>query len=307
MNMTQLKTFVLVVEHGSFSAAARVAGISQPAVTMQIKSLEADLGATVLDRGYRRIELTEAGRVLLPFAQTVLAEVDDVRARIDALSNTVGGRLVLAASTTPGDYVIPGLLGGFLAENPLVQVEIAVTDSADAAEAVGTGEADLGVVGARDGEAKVTYQELGCDAIVAICPIGDPLASRSGVPIADLAHNVWVVREPGSGTWRVARQRLAEHGVDTDELRVAVELGTGEAVVRAVEGGLGIAMVSGYVAAKALELGTVARVDLAEALPGRPFFAVIPHRIPSRAASAFMEYLPAAFLRSVDACAPGSS
>jgi DNA-binding transcriptional LysR family regulator len=300
MNMPQLKTFVLVVEHGSFSAAARAEGISQPAVTMQIKSLESDVGATLLDRGYRRAELTEAGQVLLPFARRILREVEDVRVQIDALSHTIGGRLLLVASTTPGDYVVPGLLGAFLADNPRVQVEIAVSDSAQAIEAVESGRADLGIVGARDAGAKVTFEELSLDDIVTICPNGHPLALRSRVPLADLAEQVWVAREPGSGTWRVARRLLAEHGVDVDELRVAVELGTGEAVLRAVEGGVGIAMVSGYVAAKALELGTVSRVDIAETLPGRPFFAVIPNRKLTRAASAFLDHLRRALVDSGD-------
>lgn len=113
MNVTQLRAFVSVVDLGSFSAAARQAGVSQPAVTMQIKALESDLGATLLERRYHRVELTEAGHALLPHARSVLKDLTSARDDISALSHTVTGRLTIVASTTPGDYIIPRVLGTF--------------------------------------------------------------------------------------------------------------------------------------------------------------------------------------------------
>jgi len=105
VNITQLRTFVTLVEQGSFLATARAMGLSQPAVTMQIQALEADLGITLANRKYRKLELTEAGGVLLPYAQRALAEVDRAREEIGRLSGVVSGRLVMAASTTPGQYI----------------------------------------------------------------------------------------------------------------------------------------------------------------------------------------------------------
>src|SRR5450756_423525 len=99
MNITQLRAFVTVVEAGSFSEAARQMGLSQPAVTMQIQGLETDLGVTLMERRYRKVDLTEAGRSLLPYARRVLAELDSAREEIDRLSDTVGGHLELAVST----------------------------------------------------------------------------------------------------------------------------------------------------------------------------------------------------------------
>ena len=294
MNISQLRTFVTVVEHGSFSDAARALGISQPAVTVQIQSLEADAGATLLDRRYRQIDLTEAGRILLPYAKKVLAEVESARDDIAALSNVVSGHLSIAASTTPGVYVIPRLLGGFLAENPEVHVTITVHDTAEVTEAIDAGRADLGVSGAVVKGSRVSHTEVGCDELLVICSPESPLAGRRSVGLADLADADWVMRERGSGTRQVAEQLLAERGVDPDELRVVVELGTGEAIVSAVEGGLGIAMLSRQVAEKALELGTIARVDLAGEPILRPFYTLLPKGTPTRAARAFAEYLAAA-------------
>lgn len=294
MNISQMRTFVTVVDRGSFSEAARAMGISQPAVTMQIQALESDLGATLLDRRYRRIDLTEAGRALLPYARRVLDELEHARGEIGALSDTVTGHLTIAASTTPGVYVIPRLLGAFLSENPQVRVTITVHDTAEVADAVESGRADIGVTGAVVKGSRAVYQELGTDELVVICPPGSPLAGRPQVEVALLAESDWVMREPGSGTRQVAERILAERGLDPAELRVVVELGAGEAIVSAVEGGLGAAMLSRYVADKALALRTVSRVDLAGRPIERPFYSVLPKGTPTRAASAFHEHLLAA-------------
>lgn len=293
MNVQQLRTFVTVVDHGSFSDAARVLGVSQPAVTMQMQSLESDVGATLLDRRYRRIDLTEAGRALLPHARRVLEQLDSARREIDALSGTVTGRLTIAASTTPGVYVIPRLLGAFLEANHEVGVTITVHDTAEVIEAVESGHADFGITGAVVRGARVTFEEVGRDELVLICPPEDHLASRVDVPLASLADRAWVLRESGSGTRQISERLIAEHGLDPEELRIAVELGTGEAIVSAVEGGLGIAILSRLVAAKAIELGTVKEVDALGLPAPRPFYAVLPKGTPTRAAAAFHEHLEA--------------
>ncbi len=296
MNVAQLRTFVTVVESGSFSEAARAMGISQPAVTMQIQSLEAAVGATLLDRRYRRVDLTEAGRVLLPHARQILEQLESAKDEIASLSGTVTGRITIAASTTPGVYVIPRLLGRFIADNPEVNVTLSVHDTAEVVAAVESGAAQVGVTGAEVRGAKALFEQLGQDELILIAPTDSPLASRRGVKLADLADERWVMREAGSGTRQVAERVLAEQGLDPAEVRVVVELGTGEAVVSAVEGGLGISVVSRLVAAKALELGTVALVD-AEGMPARrPFFAVLPKGTPTRAALAFLEHLRAALV-----------
>jgi len=291
MNIAQLRTFVTVVDAGSFSEAARQMGISQPAVTMQVQALEADAAATLLDRRYRRIDLTEAGRVLLPYARKVLAEIECAREQISALSGAITGRLVIAASTTPGVYVVPRLLGPFLAENPEVGVTITVHDTTEVVEAVESGHANFGVTGATVKGAKVSFEPLGTDELVVICAPSSPFAKRKAVPLTDLADANWVMRESGSGTRQVSESFLCDHGLDPAELRVAVELGAGEAIVSAVEGGLGVAMLSSHVADKALKLGTVVRVDLAAPPVVRTYFAVLPKGTPTHAAEAFSAFL----------------
>lgn len=291
MNIAQLKTFVTVVEHASFSEAARAMGLSQPAVTMQVQALEADLGATLLDRRYRKVDITEAGRALLPHARKVLAELESARGALEQLSETVSGRLVFAASTTPGQYVLPRLLGGFLNTYPEVGVTLRVFDTAEVIEKVESGEAQLGMTGAEVHGARVEYRRLGHDNLVMICAPDHPLLQKENVRFADLVDEPFIVRESGSGTRMVFEDAMRRGGVDPAELRVIMELGTNEAIVSAVEGGMGIGVVSTWVAEKALQLKTVARVPEGSFPLERPLFLVMPRNTATRAADALIDYL----------------
>lgn len=266
-------------------------GLSQPAVTMQVQALEADLGATLLDRRYRKVEITEPGRVLLPYARKVLAELEEARTALDELSETVSGRLLFAASTTPGQYVLPRLLGGFLKQYPEVGVTLRVFDTAEVVEKVESGEAQLGMTGAEVHGARVEYERLGHDDLIMICAPDHPLMANSEVLFADLVEEPFIVRESGSGTRMVFEDAMRRGGIDPAELRVVMELGTNEAIVSAVEGGMGIGVVSLWVAEKALQLGTVARVSEGSFPLSRPLYLVTPRNTATRAAKALIDYL----------------
>lgn len=291
MNISQLKTFVAVVDHHSFSEAARVLGISQPAATMHVQSLESDVGAMLFDRGYRKIGLTEAGEALLPYARRILAEVDDAHHAIESMGDVVTGRLTIAASTTPGQYLLPRILGTFLDAYPEVGVTLRVYDSADVVGHVAHGEADLGMTGAEVPGARVQYERLGTDELVLVCSSAHRLAGGPPVTFADIAGEPFIVREAGSGTRIAAEDVIRRSGVDPADLNVVMELGTNEAIVSAVEGGMGLGIVSVQVAAKALELGTVATVPGAGFPESRPLFLVLPRTTLTRAAVALADHL----------------
>jgi DNA-binding transcriptional LysR family regulator len=292
VNLAQLRAFVAVVEHQSFSGAARALGLSQPAVTMQVQSLESETGATLLDRRYRRVAPTEAGAVLLPHAQRVLSEIGEARYELDRMSDRVTGRLDIAASTTPGDYVLPALLGGFLERNPEVGVSLRVMDTAAVVESVATGEAHVGMTGAEvESHGKAVFEPVGADELVVVCRPDDPLAHRESLLPSELVDEAFVMRREGSGTRIVTEDALRAEGIDPSDLRVVAELGTSEAIVRGVEGGLGIGIVSRWVAEKALALGTVSEVDVRGFPIERRFFLVTPKTPPTRAAEAFLEHV----------------
>ena len=201
MNVAQLRTFVAVVEKGSFSEAARALEISQPAVTMQVQALEAALGTTLLDRRYRRIDLTESGRALLPHAKQILEQLDEARDEISMLSGSVSGRLTISASTTPGDYIVPKLLGGFAAEYPEVSVSIDVHDTSEVVDAIEAGRAQLGVTGAVIKGARVSSEQFGTEDTILICPPDSELSARRRVCPSSLSEEPSVRRrrDPGLG------------------------------------------------------------------------------------------------------------
>lgn len=291
MNLSQLRAFVMVVEHGSFSEAARAMDLSQPAVTMQVQALESDLGVALFDRGYRKVGLTESGKALLPHARAVLAELESARSDIDRVADVVSGPLELAASTAPGQYMLPRLLGAFLREHSEVSATLRVMDTAEVVRAVADGDAQLGMTGAEMKASRVSFEPLGADQLVLICPPGHGLSDRVGITLADLADAPFVMRERGSGTRMVAEDVLRAGGLGPAELRVAMELGTSEAIVSAVEGGMGLGVVSRRVAEKALALGTVAEVGAVGFPAERRFYVVLPKGGMARAAEAFLGYL----------------
>lgn len=293
VNFAQLKTFVTVADCGSFSDAARVLGISQPSVTMQMQALEADCSAQLLDRAHRKVTLTEAGAALLVHARRILAEVDAARASLDALSATLSGSVTIAASTTPGQYLLPRLLGRFLAENPGVRIVLRVYDSAEVVAQLEAGEADIGMTGVEQRRGGVRFEPLGSDDLVLICPPGHPAAKAPVDSFADIAGEPFVMREEGSGTRAAAEKVIREAGVDPAGLRSVMQLGTNEALVSAVEGGVGLAIVSAHVARKAVELGSVQLVEGAGFPAQRPLFLALPSRAPSRAVAEMTRYLRA--------------
>ncbi len=287
----------MVVDNGSFSGAARVMHLSQPAVTMQVQALEADLDARLFDRQYRSVELTEAGQALLPVARRILESLEAARDAVVGVSDGIGGHLALSASTTPGQYILPRLLGSFLKEHPKVGVSIDVGDTAEVVNAVESGEAQLGMVGAQVKGAKVRFEKLGTDELVIIAPPDHPFAKRAPGRMEQLMRAPFIMREEGSGTRSVAEQVLRDAGGDPGDVNVIAELGTSEAIVSAVEGGMGIGVVSLWVAGKAIDLGTVATVRAKGFPAGRPLFVVAPRGTLTRAADAFLKHLRSSLKR----------
>ena len=291
MNNTLLKTYLAVLNCGSFSAAATSLGISQPAVTMQIHNLEEELGYNLLDRRYRRITLTEAGQLLKKYAEHALNEEQSILIDLAALSDEVSGELTIACSTTPGNYLIPGVLGGFLRQFPHVSPRLIVSDSREVARAVDACEADLGIMGARVKGLRIDYQICGHDELVPIAPPTSRTEALAGLTLADLRGYPWIQRGAHSGTQMAVNELLTAQKVSPDDLRCLIELDNPEAIIGAVEGGLGIAIVSRSAAEKALWLGTVVELPIQSRPWKRRLYLARPRMTPTRAADAFVTYL----------------
>ena len=291
MNNNLLKTYLAVLGCGSFSAAATSLGISQPAVTMQIHNLEEELGYNLLDRRYRRITLTEAGQLLKDYAEHVLGEEQGILADLAALSDEISGDLTIACSTTPGNYLIPGVLGGFLQQFPQVIPHLIISSSQEVARAVDACEVDLGIMGARVKGLRIDYKICGHDELIPIAPPTSRTEEIADLSLAELRAYPWIQRNAKSGTQMAINELLVEQKVSPDDLRCLIVLDNPEAIIGAVEGGLGIAIVSRSAAEKALWLGTVVELPVLSRPWKRRLYLAQPRMSPTRAAEAFVTYL----------------
>lgn len=294
MTLRQLRLFLAVVEAGSFRRAAERAALSQPALSQQIRALEQELGAPLLDRLGRSVALTEAGRLLAEHARRVLTAV---QAAQDALADHRGlarGTLVLGASSTPGLYLLPRVLGRFRARYPGITVTLRIGNTREIEERVRTLEVDLGIVGGHLGRTGETCVETRVeDRLVLVVGPCHPWARRRMVKPDALRDQCLLVREEGSATRAVVDRALERAGIHP---RLTWELGHTEAIKQAVAAGLGVAFLSRFAVETPAARGDL-RVVAVRGLDIRRHFHVIRHD-----ARALM---PAA--RALLACLPGEA
>ena len=264
MNLGHLRTFVTIVEQGSLSAAARALRISQPAVTKQVQRMESELGLSLLVRGPQRdVGLSPAGERMLAFAQETLARFDAFREEMATLQAIGQGTLALAASTIPGEHLLPGLLADFHAEYPQVEVHMSIADTAEVADKVLANEADVGVIGSAVAQSGLRLERLVSDTVVLIVPPDHPFASQGEIAVEELRGQPLILREEGSGTRRSVTEALATAGASLAPADVVLTLGSTQAIIQAVEQGLGLGFVSARACAQAEAEGRLAQVQLA--------------------------------------------
>ncbi len=247
MNFSQMRMFLEVVRRGSLSEAARQQGLTQPAVTRKMQRLEKELGIDLFERGEgNQTALTTLGRDFLAFTERVLLDYAALQEGWRSQRHDVQGPLHLAASTTPGEFVVPRLLADFTARYPQVQPSLAILDSDEVEARVLAHDYDVGFVGRPSHKPQLVARQIVQDEIVLIVPPQHRLAAggRREIDLAELEGQVLVEREEGSGTMQSVRSILAEHGQSLPPLRVAMALGSTHAIVGAVAGGLGIGFVS---------------------------------------------------------------
>lgn len=259
MQFSYLRTFVTVIERGGFSAAARALGISQPAVSQQVQRLEEELSVELLRRSRRGVvEITPFGEILLDFARATLEAYDALREELNRQQGVVAGELRLAASTTPGEYVVPQLLADFRVQYPDVEAAVTVGDTADVVRQVLSGECDLGFIGAPVERPGLALERLAADVVeLAVYP-EHPFVERERVTWEEVLTQPLIIREEGSGTRYTVEQALTVQGKALSSESVILTLGSTQAVVQAIRDRLGI----GFVSRRA-----IARVPPAERLP----------------------------------------
>jgi DNA-binding transcriptional LysR family regulator len=244
MDTKQLAAFCAVVERRSFSQAAERLGVTQPAVSLQVRALEKRLGTQLLDRSGRRVEPTEAGLRLYRGAQKLLALEEQLVADVTATTDgALAGDLVLGASTGPAAIVVPVLLGEFQRENPDVRVFLTVSDTHTVVERVAARELELGIVGASRRHRGVRFEPFFADDVILACPPGHRFAGRT-VTLDELREETLILMQEGAGVRQIVEDALRRQGVRLRDLDVRLELGLQESVRRAVEEGYGVTFIS---------------------------------------------------------------
>src|SRR6186997_1525424 len=244
MDTRQLAAFCAVVERRSFSQAADRLGVTQPAVSLQVRALEKRLGAQLLDRSGRRVEPTEAGWRLYRGAQRMLALEDQLVADVAASGEgALAGDLVLGASTGPAAVAIPVALAEFQRLNPDIRVYLTVSDTHSVVERVAARELELGIVGAARRHRGVRFEPFFSDQVILACPPGHEFAGRT-ITLDELREKTLILMQDGAGVRQVVEDALRRQGVRLRDLDVRLELGLQESVRRAVEAGYGVTFIS---------------------------------------------------------------
>jgi len=291
MDTRQLVAFCAVVERSSFSQAAEHLGVTQPAVSLQVRALEKRLGTQLLDRSGRRVEPTEAGLRLYRGAQRLLALEGQILDEVltEATGDLVG-TLSLGASTGPAAIVVPQLLCEFQRGHPSVRVVLEVHDTRSVVELVADRRLELGIVGATPRHRAVRFEPFSEDEVVLVCPAGHRFAGRT-VDVHDLASETLIVMQEGAGVRRIVEDELRRLGVRLRELDVRLELGLQESVRSAVLAGYGVTFISRAAVVAELEAGSLAEARV-EGMDGRReiSIAVGTGRAQSRVAQAFVEF-----------------
>jgi DNA-binding transcriptional LysR family regulator len=290
MDTRQLAAFCEVVERRSFSEAAARLGVTQPAVSQQVRSLEERLGTQLLDRSGRRVEPTEAGLRLYRGAQRLLALEEQLLEDLAEPDAPLRGTLEIGASTGPAANVLPLLLCRFQRENVELRVHLSVSDTQSVVELVAERRLQLGIVGAARRHRSVAFEPFFRDEVILACPPGHPFAG-STVDLDELRAGPLILMQQGAGVRQMLEDELRKDGRRLRDLDAPLELGLQESVRSAVQGGFGVAFISRRAVETELAAGTLAEarvrgLDLARDI----YIARATGRAGSAAAQAFVAF-----------------
>jgi DNA-binding transcriptional LysR family regulator len=286
----RLQVFHAVAKRSSFTKAAETLFMTQPAVTFQIKQLEEHFNTRLFDRGHGKISLTPAGEVVLEYAARILSLSAELDTRISELTGEVQGLLLIGASMTIAEFMLPRVLGEFKVAYPGVKARLTVANSDTIEHGVAAHSLDIGLIEAPSHVSGLATEECCEDELQVVCAPGHPLAKLKAVTPKQLLQHAYISREPGSGTREVTDGYFRDAGVAPEDVNTVMELGSPDAIKGVVETGLGFAIMSKVVVAKEKRLGVLVALPLAPKLT-RTLSLVYPReKFRSRLVNSFVEF-----------------
>ena len=258
----RLQVFHAVAKQLSFTKAAEVLFMTQPAVTFQIKQLEEHFNTRLFDRGHGRIALTPAGEMVLQYAEKILNLSSEMDVRMGEMTGEIGGSLLVGGSTTIAEFMLPRILGEFKSQHPHVRSRLVVANSETIETRVAEHTLDIGFIESPSHQPNLQTEICCDDELMVICSPKFPLAKLKEVTPQQLADHSFVSREPGSGTREFTDSYLRKAGVQPEDLNLVMEMGSPVALNGVVETGLGFAIASRASVAKAQRLGDLVAIPL---------------------------------------------
>ncbi len=244
IDFRHLETFCRVAALKSFSRAADDLFLTQPTVSGHILSLERSLSLRLFDRTSREIRLTKAGEMFLRYASKILTVRKDLLNALSEFSQGIRGELSLGASTIPGEYLLPRLMGDFKREHPRFTLSLKISDTKDIVQELLQGHIEFGLIGAKVDYSSLHYEKFEEDEIIVIAPSDHPLTRKRSVGFEDLLKEPWIIREEGSGTQMTVERVLRKKGKSLKDFNVAIEMGSTSSVKEGVKARLGLAFIS---------------------------------------------------------------
>jgi DNA-binding transcriptional LysR family regulator len=289
----RLQVFHAVAKQLSFTKAAEVLFMTQPAVTFQIKQLEEHFNTRLFDRGHGRISLTPAGELVLQYAEKILNLSSEMDVRLGEMTGEIGGSLLVGASTTIAEFMLPRILGEFKSLYPNVRPRLYVANSETIETRVAEHTIDIGLIESPSHQPNLQTEICCDDELMVICAPKFPLAKLKEVTPQQLLGHAFVSRESGSGTREFTDAYLLKSGVQLDDLNLVMEVGSPLALNGVLETGLGFSIASRASVAKAQRLGDLVAIPLKPRLI-RTLSMVYPkEKFRSKLVTAFVEFAAA--------------
>lgn len=291
MNFEDLKIFHTLAKKRNFSETAKSLHMTQPNVSLHIRRLEEHLGVKLFERTTKKVYLTPIGKVLFSSSELILRQIHSTKKEIEMLSNTIQGTLIIGASLTVGEYILPYLFGEFVKVHPNISLKLKLNNSAQIITKLKDTEIHLGFI-----ESMLKYPDFKQEAfledeLIIITSPHNSLIETDYITIDQLFSLPFIMREQGSGTRQVIEEKLKENNLDPSKLNIVLELESTESIKSAVESITGISIISHSAVRKELALNTLKQLHIKDITMKRNFYMLYDEHYLSLTADIFVKFL----------------
>ncbi|MBR2627874.1 MAG: LysR family transcriptional regulator [Peptococcaceae bacterium] len=296
-----MRVFITVADKKNFSKAAKALSLTQPAVSFQIQTLEQYYQTMLFDRVNRHVKLTAAGELLLDYAVHMNNLQAELERNMQQLTGHVKGELLIGASTTIGEYILPYVVGSFKQDYPDVNVTIQIMNTKDIGAAVANKTFDLGIIeGPLDQLETMDTHKFLEDELVLAMPADHPLATKGSITLEELKSLPYITREPGSGSRLIFEQALIDADFDIEDLNIVMELGSTTSIKSAIMGGLGISTISKWAIQDLVKTGKVVALSIEGLTLTRNFNIILNNdKFQSEATGKFLDFLDVENIKNI--------